>query len=157
MPAVIICCFLVFFLIDLCWQNSLGLGQWQQMHVNHYNSTTFSEVESGLSRSCGFTTKVVPEPFQHLLAVLALPSPPGKRWRENWPSVLGSRFGNNNLAPRAHLPISDASSWVSPSEHCLGQGACPFTMLLHVVRIYDCTQIRLCPSLDIGEALQDLP
>lgn len=97
MPAVIICCFLVFFLIDLCWQNSLGLGQWQQMHVNQYNSTTFREVESGLSRGCGFTTRVVPEPFQHLLVVLALAPPPGS---------AGLRTG-----PESWVPDLEAIIW----------------------------------------------
>lgn len=51
------------------------------MHVNHYNFSTFGEVgrEWAVFKSFGFTTNVVSEPFQCLLAVLALPLPSGLR------------------------------------------------------------------------------
>lgn len=73
------------------------------MHINHYNSsTTFSYVERvGCQKAVGLQTKVVFEPFQCLLAVLALPSPVGHTGL-NWSQLLGSRFGSIRQAT-AHL------------------------------------------------------
>lgn len=79
----------------------------------------------------------------------------GKLWPKK--SLVPDLEATIRQPPTSGMPAhSDASSQVSPSEHCLGQGAGHFPVPLHVIRIYDSRQVRFCPRLDIWGALQDL-
>lgn len=128
------------------------------MHVNHYNRTTFGEVESGLSGSCGFTTQWSLSLFSICwLCWHCLSSTGSSGLRIGPESLVPDLEATIRQPPTSGMPAhSDASSQVSPSEHWLGQGAGHFPVLLCVIRIYDSRQVRFCPRLDIWGALQDL-